>query len=132
MVMTDPVADMLTRIRNAKVVRHPMVEIPASFFKEEIVKVFVREGFVEGYERVNASPVDLLKVKLKYKGRRECAISGLRRMSTPGRRIYVGVKDMPTVMNGLGVAVLSTPTGVLTDAECRRKKVGGEVLCYIW
>ena len=132
MVMTDPVADMLTRIRNAKTVRRPVVDLPASQLKERIAKILEQEGYIDGVERAGSGSQEVLRVKLKYRGRKECAISGLRRISTPGRRVYAGAKELPTVMNGLGIAILSTPKGVFTDSECRRQRVGGEVLCYIW
>jgi len=130
--MTDSVADMLTRIRNANTMRYRVVDVPASNLKEDILKAMWREGYIEGVERVASQPVDLLRVSLKYADRDEPVVSALKRTSRPGRRVYVGVNDLPKVMNGLGIAVLSTSKGVLTDRECRREKVGGEILCYVW
>ena len=132
MSMTDTVADTLTRIRNANTGRHPHVDIPASRLKEDVLKALIREGFLDGYERVEAEPVDLLRAKLRYVGKQTRVIQGLKRVSKPGKRVYVGVDGLPVVRNGLGIAILSTPKGVLTDNECKEKNVGGEVLCHVW
>ena len=132
MSMTDPIADLLTRIRNAKTIRRPTVDVPASNLKEEVVKALLREGFVDGVDRIEGSPGDTLKIRLKYRGRRTPVITALKRVSRPGHRVYAGVADLPVVRSGLGIAILSTPKGVLSDSECRRDGVGGEVLCYVW
>ena len=132
MSMTDNIADTLTRIRNANTVRHPFVDIPASKLKEQLIHAVIRQGYLTRVERIEMEPVDILRVTLKYTGRNERVISGLRRISRPGRRVYVGAKDLPVVMDGLGVAILSTPKGVLSDSECREQNVGGEVLCHVW
>jgi len=128
MSMADPIADMLTRIRNASKVEHQLVEVPRSRIKLEILKLLLDEGFVNGLE-VNESTI---KVRLKYDQGRSCVIQGLKRVSTPGRRHYVGKDNIPYVRNGLGVAILTTPQGVLTDRAARHAGVGGEVLCYVW
>lgn len=132
MSMTDTVADTLTRIRNANTVKRSHVDMPFSKLKEDLLRALVREGYVEKYERVEATPVDTLRAKLRYVGRQGKVIQGLCRVSKPGKRVYVGAKSLPVVRNGLGVAILSTPKGVLTDSECRRENVGGEVLCHVW
>lgn len=128
MSMADPIADMLTRIRNASKVEHQLVEVPRSRIKLEILKLLVDEGFVSGLEVNNTT----IKVRLKYDQGRSCVIQGLKRVSTPGRRHYVGKDNIPYVRNGLGVAILTTPQGVLTDRAARHAGVGGEVLCYVW
>lgn len=128
MSMADPIADMLTRIRNASKVEHQLVEVPRSRIKLEILKLLLEEGFVTSLE-VNDSTI---QVRLKYDQGRACVIQGLKRVSTPGRRHYVGKDSIPYVRNGLGVAILTTPQGVLTDRAARHAGVGGEVLCYVW
>jgi small subunit ribosomal protein S8 len=131
-MMTDPVADMLTRIRNANQALHPSVSMPSSKLKEEIAKILAAEGYIEGYE-VSASGVKRqLEVKLKYQPDRSRVISGLRRVSSPGRRLYKGSTELPRVKGGLGVGVVSTSQGLLTDSEARRRKLGGEILCEVW
>ncbi len=131
-MMTDPVADMLTRIRNANQALHPTVSMPSSKLKEEIAKILAAEGYIEGYE-VSASGVKRqLEVKLKYQPDRSRVISGLRRVSSPGRRLYKGSTELPRVKGGLGVGVISTSQGLLTDSEARRRKLGGEILCEVW
>ncbi|MBU1228127.1 MAG: 30S ribosomal protein S8 [Actinobacteria bacterium] len=131
-MMTDPVADMLTRIRNANQALHPSVSMPSSKLKEEIAKILAAEGYIEGYE-VSASGVKRqLEVKLKYQPDRSRVISGLRRVSSPGRRLYKGSSELPRVKGGLGVGVVSTSQGLLTDSEARRRKLGGEILCEVW
>ncbi len=136
---SDPIADMLTRIRNATRVYKETTDIPASRFKEEILKVLVREGFIRGYERVEVDGKPVLRVYLKYGKRRpgpdprpEQVINHIRRISKPGRRVYVGVKEIPWVRRGLGIAILSTSKGVLTDREARKLGVGGELICEVW
>ena len=132
MTMTDPIADMLTRIRNAIHANRKKVDIPASNVKKAIADVLLQEKYIAGYEVLEDSPQGTIRVTLKYTGREESVIVGLRRVSTPGRRVYVGKEEVPRVMGGLGVAVLSTPRGVMTDKQSRKEGIGGEVLCYVW
>lgn len=131
-MMTDPIADLLTRIRNANTIKAERVDIPVSKLKLEIVKIFKEKGFVKGYRLLKDKKQGILRVSLKYSANGERIISGLRRISKPGRRLYVGKENIPRVMGGIGVAVLSTSKGVFTDEACRREGVGGEVICYIW
>jgi len=128
MAMTDPVADMLTRIRNAGLVNHETVSIPRSRLKQEILRILIEEGFNAGVDEEERN----LRVHLKYDQSRRGVIQGLKRISTPGRRLYVGKNEIPYVRDGLGVAILTTPRGVLTDRAARHAGVGGEVICYIW
>lgn len=128
--MTDPIADFLTRIRNASKALLPAVEVPYSRLKEGIARILVREGYAAGFDVVGDKH-KTLKLRLKYKGRKG-VISGLRRVSRPGLRQYAGAEELPRVLGGLGVALVTTPQGVMTDAEARRKNVGGEVICYVW
>jgi len=132
MVMTDPVADMLTRIRNANVVKHERLELPASKLKAEIADILKREGYVRDYEVVEDSKQGVLRIFLKYGSKEERVITGLKRISKPGRRVYAKANEVPRVLNGLGTAVVSTSKGVLSDREARQQAVGGEVLAYIW
>jgi len=132
MSMTDPIADMLTRIRNANIARHDKVEIPASRLKEEIARILQEEGYIKNYRYLEDRRQGILRISLKYSKDRERVISNIRRISKPGRRLYVGKSDLPRVLNGLGIAILSTPRGVMTAAQCRHENVGGEVLCYVW
>ncbi len=132
MTMTDPIADMLARIRNASTATHDEVTIPASKIKENIARILVEEGFVESYEVVNGSPHAAIKMRLRYDDERESAIAGLRRVSKPGRRVYRPASDLPRVLGGLGVAIVSTSQGVMTDKQARRARVGGEILAYVW
>jgi len=131
-MMTDPIADILTRIRNANVVKAEKVDIPASKLKLEIVKVLKERGFIKGYKVLKDKKQGILRISLKYTDDGERVISGLRRVSKPGRRVYADRKKIPTVMGGVGIALLSTSKGILTDEICRREGTGGEVLCYIW
>ena len=138
-MLTDPIADMLTRIRNATRVYKESTDVPASRFKEEILRILAREGFIKGYERVDVDGKPYLRVYLKYGPRRqgpdprpEQVIHHIRRISKPGRRVYVGVKEIPRVRRGLGIAILSTSKGVLTDREARKPGVGGELICEVW
>jgi small subunit ribosomal protein S8 len=128
--MTDPIADFLTRIRNAGRALLPAVEMPHSRVKEDIARVLVREGYVAECS-VEGNKARTLRLRLKYNGRK-AVIEGLRRVSKPGLRKYSGVEDMPRVLGGLGIAVMSTPAGIMTTTEARRQNVGGEVLCYVW
>ena len=132
MSMTDPVADMLTRIRNANTARHDELEIPASRLKEEIARILLNEGYIDSYKRLDDQKQGLLKIRLKYGSDKQKVISGLRRVSRPGRRHYVGKAEMPRVLNGLGTAIISTSNGVMTATQAKQDGVGGEVLCYIW
>ncbi|MCC7385245.1 MAG: 30S ribosomal protein S8 [Deltaproteobacteria bacterium] len=131
-VITDPIADMLTRIRNGINARHMRVPMPLSKLKIRIADCLKTEGFIEGYEVDKAAQPPTLTVQLKYDHNRECVISGLKRVSRPGLRRYVATTDIPVVRNGLGVAIISTSSGVMTDREARRQHVGGELLCTIW
>ena len=132
MSMTDPVADMLTRIRNANIVRRHQVDVPGSKLKRAVAQVLRDEGFIDGIQVVEDGPGQLLRLTLKYGAERKRVITGLRRISRPGRRVYAGKQEVPRVLGGLGVAVLSTSRGIMTDKQARREGVGGEVLCYIW
>lgn len=132
MVMTDPIADYLTRIRNANMAKHDSVEIPASNIKKSISEILKREGFIRDYEVADDNKQGVIKVFLKYGPNGERVISGLKRISKPGLRNYVGAEDFPKVLNGLGIAIVSTSAGVITDKEARQKNVGGEVIAYIW
>ena len=133
-MLTDPIADMLTRVRNANTAMHEEVRMPSSKQKVALAAVLQKEGYIAGYE-VAPSPKgvgDVLTIKMKYSPDRDRTISGLRRISTPGLRVYRKADSVPRVLGGLGVAVLSTSHGLMTDREARRRKVGGEVLCYVW
>lgn len=132
MVMTDPIADMLTRIRNANMVRHEKLEIPASKLKREIADILKREGFIRDVEFVEDSKQGIIRVFLKYGQNNERVITGLKRISKPGLRVYAKSNEVPRVLNGLGIAIISTSQGVLTDKEARAKQAGGEVLAYVW
>ncbi len=132
MVMTDPIADMLTRIRNANVVRHEKLELPASTMKREIADILKREGYVRDYEVVEDNKQGVIRIFLKYGATNERVITGLKRISKPGLRVYAKTNEVPKVLNGLGIALVSTSNGVLTDKEARAKQVGGEVVAYVW
>jgi small subunit ribosomal protein S8 len=132
MPITDPVADMLTRIRNAHMARHEHVLVPASRLKLELAKILKAQGYIQKYDLVDDKRQGQLRLHLRYTPKGDPVIAGLRRVSRPGMRVYVDAKSIPRVMGGLGVAVLSTSHGVFTDRQARRRRVGGEVLCYIW
>ena len=132
MVMTDPIADMLTRLRNANVVRHEKLELPASKIKQEIAEILKREGYVRDYEVIEDNKQGVLRIFLKYGPNNERVITGLKRISKPGRRVYAKADEVPRVLNGLGTAIVSTSKGVLTDKEARSQAVGGEIIAYIW
>ncbi len=132
MNMTDPIADYLTRIRNAIMARHERVEIPASRIKKQITEILKEEGYIQDYLHIEDKKQGKLQIELRYDEEGQNVIRGLQRVSKPGGRVYVQVKEIPRVLNGLGTVILSTPQGVLTDRECRKRNVGGEVLCYIW
>ena len=131
MVMTDPIADMLTRIRNANQAKHASVEMPASRLKLEILAVLKNEGFISEYEKVEDGKQGVIKVTLKYNNK-ERVIKGLKKISKPGLRVYAKSSELPKVLNGLGVAIISTSNGIMTDREARQKKLGGEVIAVVW
>ena len=131
--MSDPIADMLTRIRNANMRKHDTVEVPESKMKVAIANILVNEGYIEKYELTGEGAQKTIVITLKYTaGKSERVISGLKRISKPGLRVYAGKENMPKVLGGLGTAIVSTNAGVITDKEARKQGVGGEVLCYIW
>jgi small subunit ribosomal protein S8 len=132
MVMTDPIADLLTRIRNANMVRHESLELPASKLKKDIVEILKREGFIRDAEYIEDNKQGIIRIFLKYGPNNERVITGLKRISKPGLRVYAKADEVPKVLNGLGIAIISTSSGVLTDKEARAQKVGGEVLAYVW
>lgn len=129
--MTDPIADMLTRIRNANQNRSTSCEIPASNMKEEIAKILKNEGFIEDYKVEGETANKMITLTLKYKNK-ERVITGLKRISKPGLRVYAGADELPTVLNGLGIAIISTSKGIMTDKEARKNSLGGEVIAYVW
>lgn len=131
--MTDPIADMLTRIRNANTAKHDTVDIPASKIKTEIARILLDEGYIKAYEIVEDGVVKTIKITLKYGAdKNQKVISGLKRISKPGLRVYAGVENMPKVLGGLGIAIISTNKGIVTDKEARAMNVGGEVLAFVW
>jgi small subunit ribosomal protein S8 len=130
--VNDPIADMLARIRNSSLAEHEKVDIPASRLKVRLAELLKDEGFIKNFRVIEDRKQGILRVYLKYGPGQERVITGLRRVSKPGRRTYVGAERIPNVLGGMGVAILSTPRGVLPDREARRLKVGGEVLCYVW
>ena len=132
MNVTDPIADMLTRVRNAVQAQHRYVLVPASNIKTSIARIMREEGYVRGFEVSSDRPQPMIRIWLKYTEDRQPVLSGLKRVSKPGRRVYSGRRDIPWVLSGMGIAVLSTPLGVMTDRKARKLRVGGEVLCYIW
>ena len=131
MQMSDVIADMLTRIRNANSAKHESVDVPASNMKKAIADILVAEGFVKGYEIVEDGKQGIIRITLKYKNKQR-VIQGLKRVSKPGLRVYSNCEDMPKVMNGLGIAIVSTPKGIMTDKAARKANVGGEVLAFVW
>ena len=131
-MMTDPIADMLTRIRNSVLIKAEKVDIPASRLKVEIAKIMKEEGFIKSYKIIKDKKQGILRVTLKYTQDNRPIVEGLKRIRKPGRRVYVGKDEVPSVVGGMGIAVMTTPKGILTDKVCRREGVGGEVLCYIW
>ena len=132
MTMTDPIADMLTRIRNANVVKHETVDVPASNMKKELARILLEEGFIRGYDVIEDGKQGIIRIQLKYGQTGERVISGLKRISKPGMRVYADKHEVPRVLNGLGISIISTSKGILTDKQARKENVGGEVLCYIW
>lgn len=132
MVMTDPIADMLTRIRNANSVGHEKVEIPGSNVKRALAEILKNEGFVRDAEFIPDDKQGVIRLFLKYGKNQERVITGLKRISKPGRRVYASHETLPRVLGGLGIAVISTSKGIMTDKEARKQKIGGEVVCYVW
>ena len=132
MSVSDPIADMLTRIRNAILVRHDSVAVPSSRMKQAIAKILKEEGFIADYEMLKGKTHRAIKLHLKYDEKNQPIISGLERVSKPGLRVYVGQKEIPRVYGGLGVAILSTAKGIMTGQQAWRRKIGGELLCYVW
>ena len=131
MQISDVIADMLTRIRNANNAKHETVDIPASNMKKAIAEILVNEGYIKGYQILEDSKQGIIRITLKYAGKQK-VIHGLRRISKPGLRIYSNCEDMPKVMNGLGIAIVSTSKGIMTDKQARKENVGGEVLAFVW
>ncbi|MGM9682610.1 MAG: 30S ribosomal protein S8 [Eubacteriales bacterium] len=132
MQMSDVIADMLTRIRNANDAKHATVDIPASNMKKAIADILVDEGYVKSYQIIEDGKQGVIRVTLKYTAGKQKVIRGIRRVSKPGLRIYAGYEDMPKVMNGLGIAIVSTSKGIMTDKKARESKIGGEVLAFVW
>ena len=132
MHITDPIADMLTRIRNAGAARHATVEVPASSMKKAIAQILLDEGYIKAFEIVENGTQGTIKITLKYSANKEKAISGLRRVSKPGLRVYAGADELPRVLKGLGIAIVSTSKGIMTDKKARELHVGGEVLAFSW
>ena len=132
MQITDPVADMLTRIRNANTAKHESVDVPASNLKKAIAKILLDEGYIKSYEIVEDGTQGIIRIQLKYLAGKEKVITGLRRVSKPGLRVYAGADELPRVLKGLGIAIISTSKGVMTDKAARANHVGGEVLAFVW
>lgn len=132
MVMTDPIADMLTRIRNANIARHESVELPASKIKKAVAQIMLEEGYIANLEEYMDGSVPMMKITLKYGQNKERVITGIRRISKPGLRVYAQKDNIPKVLGGLGTAILSTSKGIVTDKVARKEGIGGEVICYIW
>ena len=132
MQMSDVIADMLTRIRNANDAKHATVDIPASNMKKAIAEILVNEGYVSAFETIEDGKQGIIRVTLKYTGKKQKVLRGIRRVSKPGLRISAGCEEMPRVMNGLGIAIVSTSKGIMTDKQARKEKVGGEVLAFVW
>ncbi len=132
MTMTDPVADMLTRIRNANTVCHETVDIPASKMKKSIAQILLDEGYIKGFDVIEDGKQGIIRIQMKYAENKERVIKGLKKISKPGLKVYCKADDVPKVLGGLGVAVISTSKGVISDKEARKTGIGGEVICYIW
>ena len=132
MTMTDPVADMLTRIRIANTAGHATVDIPASKIKKNIAEILVKEGYIKGYEVVAGETQDTIRVTMKYGPEKTKVISGIKKISKPGLKVYAKANEVPKVLGGLGIAIISTSSGLITDKEARKLGVGGEVICYVW
>ncbi len=132
MLVTDPIADMLTRIRNALVARHESVDVPASTVKKAIAEILLSEGYIKGYDLREDGVAKFIHIDLKYGANRQRVITGLKRISKPGLRVYARKDQIPKVLNGMGIAIISTSRGIMTDREARKQGVGGEVLAYVW
>ena len=132
MPVTDPVADMLTRIRNALGAKHESVNMPASKMKKSLAGILLKEGFIKGYEYKEEGPQGIIRISLKYGAKEESVINGLKRISKPGLRVYAKKDDVPKVLGGLGVAIISTSQGIMTDRDARSNNVGGEVIAFVW
>ncbi|MBQ1525373.1 MAG: 30S ribosomal protein S8 [Firmicutes bacterium] len=132
MTMTDPVADMLTRIRNANTAGHATVDIPSSKIKKNIAEILLKEGYIKGFEVVEGEVQDTIRVQMKYASDKTRVITGIQRISKPGLKVYVKADEVPKVLGGLGIAIISTSSGLITDKEARKLGVGGEVVCYVW
>ena len=131
-MMTDPIADMLTRIRNGNNAKHDSVDIPASNIKKEVAQILLDEGFIKGFDMIEDKKQGIIRVELKYGQHNEKVISGIKRISKPGLRVYVKSDEVPRVLGGLGIAILSTSKGIKTDKDAREEGIGGEVICYVW
>lgn len=131
-MMTDPIADMLTRVRNASNAKHDSVDIPASNIKKELAQILLNEGFIKGFDVIDDAKQGIIRVDLKYGTKNEKVISGIKRISKPGLRVYVKSDEIPRVLGGLGIVILSTSKGIMTDRVARKEKIGGEVICYVW
>lgn len=132
MTMTDPIADMLTRVRNAISVQHDTVDIPASNIKKEIARILLEEGYIKGYDVIEDGKQGLIRMQLKYGKNGEKVITGIKKISKPGMRVYADRNNVPKVLNGIGISVISTSKGIVTDKQARELGVGGEVICYVW
>ena len=130
--MTDPIADMLTRVRNASSVQHDTVDIPASNIKKEIARILLEEGYIKGYDVIEDGKQGLIRMQLKYGKNGEKVITGIKKISKPGMRVYADRNNVPIVLNGIGISVISTSKGIVTDKQARELGVGGEVICYVW
>lgn len=132
MTMTDPIADMLTRVRNANTVKHENVDVPASNIKKELARILLEEGFIKGYDVIEDGKQGLIRLQLKYGKSGERVITGIKRISKPGMRVYADRDSIPKVLNGLGISIISTSQGIITDRQARELGIGGEVICYVW
>ncbi len=132
MQITDPIADMLTRIRNASSAKHETVDVPASNMKKEIAEILLKEGYIKNYQVIEDSTQGVIRITLKYGANKTRVISGIKRVSKPGLRIYANKEELPKVLRGMGIAIISTSKGIMTDKEARRQNVGGEVLAFVW
>ncbi|PWM65139.1 MAG: 30S ribosomal protein S8 [Eubacteriales Family XIII. Incertae Sedis bacterium] len=132
MTMTDPIADMLTRIRNANTVGHDTVDVPASKMKKSIAEILADEGYIKGFDVIDDNKQGTIRIEMKYGAGKERVISGIKKISKPGLKVYAKAEDVPKVLGGLGVAIISTSKGVISDKEARKLGVGGEVICYVW
>ncbi len=132
MQITDPIADMLTRIRNANTAKHPTVEVPASNMKKALAEILLEEGYIQNYQVIEDGKQGIIKITLKYGANKSKVITGLKRISKPGLRVYASSDELPSVLKGLGIAIISTSKGIMTDKKARRENVGGEVLAFVW